>query len=73
MRDLGAVFDYEEPLPHPASDQVPVVLPDHQRSVGTMRRGHCTCKVEGHQEAALGARAVVKAGLILKFAFKSAR
>jgi hypothetical protein len=29
-----------------------------------MRRGHRTCKVEGHQEAALGARAVVKAGLI---------
>jgi hypothetical protein len=22
MRDLGAVFDHEEPLPHPACDQV---------------------------------------------------
>jgi hypothetical protein len=22
MRDLGAVFDHEEPLPHPAEDQV---------------------------------------------------
>jgi hypothetical protein len=22
MRDLGAVLDHEEPLPHPASDQV---------------------------------------------------
>jgi hypothetical protein len=36
MRDLGAVLDHEEPLPHPMGDAVASL--DHQRSVVTRRR-----------------------------------
>jgi hypothetical protein len=36
MRDLGAVLDHEQPLPHPACDQV---QEHHETALGLMHRG----------------------------------
>jgi hypothetical protein len=43
MRDLGAMLDHEEPLPHPASDQVRWrrrMISAASSGVGEMDAGH---------------------------------
>jgi hypothetical protein len=50
MRDLGAVLEHEEPLPHPVEDQVQErrrIISAASSCVGAMRRGHRTCEVQG--------------------------
>jgi hypothetical protein len=49
MRDLGAVLDHEQPLPHPACDQA-----QQRRRIINAASPCVPAKFEGHHEAALG-------------------